>query len=230
MSTILLVDEDRKLLRVLRMAFSQYRFDLSMSRNKVNILRKAQRSLPDLILINLRLPGPRNLEVCEHIRQAMSVPMIMVLRQDQLEVIEKDTQNCISDYLVEPYSQVELFTRIYVQLHMQPPASSLASTMRVGVVTIHVEDQKVDVAGREINLTPTEYRLLLCLVQHQGDVVPHNTLLQEVWGEAYVNQVGYLRLYIRYLRRKIEPNPHEPHIIQTVHGVGYTIASPSIAE
>jgi two-component system KDP operon response regulator KdpE len=128
------------------------------------------------------------------------------------------------DYVVKPFGMAELLARVRVALRRQSRASTGEPTVVVGPLTIDLAARAVTLKGQRLTLTPKEYRLLQVLAQHAGNVVTHQHLLKEVWGSIHVHDTHYLRIFVRKLRQKIEPNPDNPRILMTELGVGYRLA------
>lgn len=182
----------------------------------------AQRN-PDLVLLDLGLPDLDGIEVIRRIREWSSVPIIVLSARGQ----ERDKIAALDagadDYLTKPFAIGELMARVRVALRHaqrgQPDA--ISPTLEVGGLRIDFEARQVFVEGREVRLTPTEYRLLALLAQHAGKVLTHHHLLREIWGPAYEDSTHTLRVHMGALRQKLEQNPARPQFIRTETGVGY---------
>jgi two-component system KDP operon response regulator KdpE len=170
------------------------------------------------------MPGMDGWEVCRRLRELSSVPIIMLTARNMKGDVIKGLESGADDYLTKPFSAAELEARIQAVLRrssIQGQGNSRALFYSNGYLTIDFDRRIVKVHGEAIDLTPTEFKLLSCLVRNEGRVLPHRYLLTEVWGPEYADEVDYVKLYVRYLRLKIEQNPADPVYIQTEWGVGY---------
>lgn len=230
MSKILIVDDDSTLLQLLKSSLQLHGFDVTATESGAEALRAAFQLHPDLIILDVMMPGENGLdgiEVCKRLRDMSDIPIIMLTALSQESDVVKGLNAGADDYIKKPYSIAELVARIQAQLRPKNHRadSVKSSTLRVGDVSIDLPKRKVTVRGQEVKLTPTEYDLLVFLARHRDVVVSHRKLLNEGWGPEYVDQLDYLRLYIRYLRCKIEKDPGNPRIIKTERGVGYYMDS-----
>jgi two-component system KDP operon response regulator KdpE len=185
-----------------------------------------EEAYPDLVMLDIMLPDRSGFDVCRAIREFSEVPIVMLTARG--EEIDKVTGlNAGADeYLTKPLGAEELLARVKAILrrtrfgHVQTPPA----TFTTGDLTIDFRQHRVTVAGKEIKLSATEFRLLEQLALHAGSVLSHRDLLSAVWGPDYRDDIEYLRVYIRYLRQKIEDDPARPRYILTQPGVGYRLA------
>ena len=188
-------------------------------------LQKAYQARPDLIILDIMMPGMDGWEVCHRLRELSDVPIIMLTARNMKGDVVKGLESGADDYMTKPFSATELEARIQAVLRRSGNANgygkSRSSFYSNGYLTIDFDRRIVKVRGESVDLTPTEFKLLSCLVRNEGRVLPHRYLLTEVWGPEYADEVDYVKLYIRYLRLKIEENPSDPIYIQTESGVGY---------
>jgi two-component system KDP operon response regulator KdpE len=182
---------------------------------------------PGVVLLDLGLPDGDGMQVLAKIREWGEVPVIVVSARGK-----EDDQICAldagaSDYVVKPLRSGELLARIRVALRY-PVTNGRAEIdpTSLGELRIRGADRAVFMGEREVNLTPTEYKMLIVLVRHAGRVVTHRQLLREVWGDAYVEQVQYVRVYMKNLRQKLEDEPARPRYLLTAPGVGYRFTVP----
>jgi two-component system KDP operon response regulator KdpE len=188
-------------------------------------LRKAFHTRPELVLLDITMPGMDGWEVCRRLRDLSDVPIIMLTaRTLQTDVIQ-GLDIGADDYVKKPYGAAELEARIRAVIRRSSGGnqdqSPGFSSYTNGQLTIDFDRRIVTVRGERINLTPIEFKLLSCLVHNAGRVLPHNYILTQIWGPEYAYDSEYVKLYIRYLRRKIEKDPSRPVLIQTEWGEGY---------
>jgi two-component system, OmpR family, KDP operon response regulator KdpE len=181
---------------------------------------------PRLIILDLLLPGPFDgFQVCQRIREFSMAPIIMLTARTMESDKLRGFAAGADDYVTKPFSAKELLARVQALLRRTDVPSTSPGKVEAGDVSIDLATYTVTVSGREVDLTPTEYRLLLTLARNPNRVIPHPTLLTEVWGVEYQDEVEYLRTYIRYLRKKIEPDPAHPRFLRTRQGIGYYLAT-----
>ncbi len=178
---------------------------------------------PDLILLDIGLPGVDGYEVLRQIRAFSDVPVIMLTARDVPLDLVKGLELGADDYVTKPFNHLELLARakaVLRRLDLPAPAARVPS-FRSGELEMDFGRQELRMAGRRVDLTPTEYRLLYHLVRNAGYVLSHGTLLAKVWGREYVDEVDYLRVYVRRLREKLGDHPERPRYIRTERGTGY---------
>jgi two-component system KDP operon response regulator KdpE len=169
-------------------------------------------------------------EVVERIRSWSSAPIIVLsVRSAEAQKVRL-LELGADDYVVKPFGMAELLARVRVALRRQSRAASGEPSVKIGPLTIDLAARTVLLNGQRLTLTPKEYRLLQVLAQHAGNVVTHQHLLKEVWGSIHVQDTHYLRIFVRKLRQKIEPDPNAPRILVTELGVGYRLAQGSESE
>jgi two-component system KDP operon response regulator KdpE len=178
---------------------------------------------PDLILLDIGLPGVDGYEVLRQIRAFSDVPVIMLTARDEPLDLVKGLELGADDYVTKPFNHLELLARakaVLRRLDLPAPATRVPS-FRSGELEMDFGRQELRMAGERVDLTPTEYRLLYHLVRNAGYVLSHGTLLAKVWGREYVDEVDYLRVYVRRLREKLGDHPEQPRYIRTERGMGY---------
>jgi two-component system, OmpR family, KDP operon response regulator KdpE len=188
-----------------------------------------ERETPDLVLLDIGLPGMDGYEVLRAIRAFSDVPVIMLTAQDTTMSKVKGLELGADDYITKPFDHLELLARIRAvlrRLDMSAPKSRTPS-FRSGDLTVDFSAQEVHLGEVQLDLTPTEYKLLYHLVRNVGQTLTHGTLLARVWGREYVNEVDYVRVYIRRLRSKLNDDPERPRYIQTERGLGYRFLPPT---
>jgi two-component system KDP operon response regulator KdpE len=221
---ILVIDDDRDLAEMLRMQLELRSHKVVVALNGPEGLRKAYKTRPDLIILDVMMPGMSGWEVCVRLRELSSVPIIMLTACVRESDVVKGLQIGVDDYVKKPFSARELEARIQAVLRRCKADKTKASRTPFysnGHLSVDFDRRLVKIQGRDVDLSPTEFKLLCCLVRNEGRVLPHRYLLTEVWGPEYVDEVDYVKLYIRYLRRKIEKDPSAPEHILTEWGVGY---------
>lgn len=224
-ASILIVDDEPQIRRVLRTTVSAHGYSVSEARSGEEALEGIRHERPDLILLDVNLPGMSGLDTCREIRQSSDVPIIMLTvrnsERDKVQALDAGAD----DYVVKPFGSEELLARIRAALRRAAPSESLPP-FASGDLKIDFERRVVTVKGQPVRLTPKEFELLRHLVMNQGKALPHRRLLQAVWGPDYGEETEYLRVFINQLRKKIEPHPHHPRYIHTEPWVGYRFEPP----
>lgn len=219
---VLVIDDELQIQRALRKILGESRYRVSVAATGEEGLALAAAEQPDAIILDLGLPDIDGAEVCERLREWTQTPIIVLsARDDQRQkVIALDKG--ADDYLTKPFGIEELLARLRVALRHGARLGAAAEPI------IHSGDVRIDLArhvvtrdGVEVRLTATEFKLLAYLARNADRVLTHRAVLNEVWGMEYVDQVEYLRVYIRQLRAKLEADPHAPQLLVTEPGVGY---------
>jgi len=220
---ILIVDDDIDLVRFLQSNLESRGYIILESMDGVEALKTFEMELPDLVILDIMIPIIDGYEVCRRIRKWSQVPVIMLSGKSD----ESDKVQCLDigadDYITKPFGMEELLARIRVALRRSPMLDSTTSMsfFNNGDLRIDFVKRQVVKNGREVNLTPLEYRLLRELINNTEKVMPYRDLLQTIWGPEYETEREYLYVYIGYLRSKLESNPKYPEYIITIPGVGY---------
>lgn len=228
---ILVVDDDPRLLRFVRANLEALHYKVVTAEGAEDALELLAREAPDLILLDIMLPGMDGYELCRHIRTFSMVPVLMLTAKAEEQDKVKGLELGADDYLTKPFGVPELLARVEALLRRAKLSNATQSspTFTSGDLTIDLLRRRVTVRGQEVHLTPTEYRLLSELAVNAGRVMLHVDLLTRVWGSEYRDEVEYLRAYIRHLRRKIEKDASHPECIVSRHGTGYMLVAPSEA-
>ncbi len=220
---ILVVDDESRMVRFVIMNLELEGYHTLEANDGMEALQKVRDYNPELVLLDVEMPGMDGFETLEHIREISDAAVIMLtVRSDEEDRI-RGLDLGADDYVTKPFSPRELSSRIRAVLRRFEQAGRPDAQIIDIDDHLQVDLQRRDVIvdGERINLRPTEYRLLYHLIQNAGWVVPHETLLTKVWGHEYVNDNHLLRLYVTYLRKKIESDPSNPRYIFTERGLGY---------
>ena len=219
---ILVVDDEKRMVRFIRLNLEQDGFQVISAYNGTEALEQVRTRLPNLILLDVMMPDIDGFEVLKKIREASSVPVIMLTAKGEEDDRVKGLELGADDYVTKPFSPRELVSRVKAVLRRTESVSESTNVIEIDDwLKLDFNRREIWVNGELIQLRPTEYRLLYHLVQNAGWVVTHDQLLTKVWGYEYQNEPHYVRLYINYLRKKIEKDPSNPEYILTERGVGY---------
>jgi two-component system KDP operon response regulator KdpE len=221
-SHILVIDDEPQILRALRTILNAQNYQVTTARNGEEGLAMAASSLPDLIVLDLGLPDIDGIMVCENLRQWTDTPIIVLSVRDR----ERDKVIALDrgadDYLTKPFGIDELLARIRVALrHSQKTHGARETIIVSGRVSIDLARHIVTRDQEEVKLTATEYKLLAYLAGHAERVLTHHSILTNVWGPEYSENIEYLRVFISTLRHKLEDNPKKPQLILSEASVGY---------
>ena len=222
---VLIVDDEPQIRRVLRTTLSSQGYTVVEARSGDEALEAIRHERPDLILLDVNMPGRSGLETCSEIRATSDVPIIMLTvrnsERDKVQALDAGAD----DYVVKPFGVEELMARIRASLRRVTPAESIPPFLSPEL-KIDFEKRTVLVKGQPVRLTPKEFELLRQLVANQGKAMAHRRLLQAVWGPDYGEETEYLRVFINQLRKKIEPDPGNPRYILTEPWIGYRFERP----
>jgi len=223
---ILIVDDEPRMIKFIRLNLELEGYRVSEASNGLEALDKVRKELPDLVLLDVMMPEMDGFEALERIREISNVPVIMLTVKAEEEDKVRGLELGADDYVTKPFSPRELSSRIKAVLRRTEMPSPVEKTiLKIDDdgfgLSIDFNRREVVVRGERIKLRPTEYRLLYHLVNNAGWVMTHEMLLSKVWGYAYRDDTHLLRVYITYLRQKIEPDPSHPRYIFTERGVGY---------
>lgn len=220
-STILIVEDEIELVHVLRDYLERAGFRVQTASNGPEAVSQFRHATPDLVLLDLNLPGMDGLDVARQMRRDSDVPIIMVTARveetDRLIGLELGAD----DYVTKPFSPREVVARVRAVLRRAQAPSEAPSVIHASNIEIDLTQHRVRVGGRVVNLTPTEFSLLAALARQPGRAFTRLQLLQAAQGEAYEGYERTVDAHIKNLRSKIEPNPRDPSYIETVFGVGY---------
>jgi len=228
MPKILLVEDERSIAEGLKISLEAEGFQVAWAKDGTEALGTWERTRPDLIVLDLMLPGVSGTEVCRTIRARSDVPIIMLTARDTEVDRVVGLEIGADDYLTKPFSTRELIARIRAILRRAPiggmPTAVEELPIEANGVRVDRSRHEVTVDGRQVELPPKEFELLAVLVEYAGRVLTRDQLIDEVWGADYVGDTKTLDVHIRRLRGRIETDPTDPHRIRTVRGVGYRFA------
>jgi two-component system KDP operon response regulator KdpE len=223
---VVAIEDDPQIRRFLRTGLESHGFQVHEAETGAQGVAEAANRRPDLVILDLGLPDLDGVEVVKKIREWSALPVIVLSARasetDKVAALDAGAD----DYLTKPFSLGELLARIRVALrHSQGAAQEKGGVFSVADLKVDLAQRRVHVDGREVHLTPIEYRLLSVLVKHAGKVLTHRQLLKEVWGPGYVERSHYLRVHMASLRHKLEADPARPRFLLTEIGVGYRLAA-----
>jgi two-component system KDP operon response regulator KdpE len=222
---VLIVDDEIQIRRFLRTGFELDGFCVQEAETGAEALRAATLKPSELVILDLGLPDMDGGDVLERLRAWSSVPLIVLsVRGSEAEKVRL-LELGADDYVVKPFGMAELLARAHSAMRRQLRTARGEPVVKFGPLAIDFTARAVFVNERRLTLTPKEYRLLQILAQHSGNVVTHQFLLREVWGNEHIDDTHYLRIFVRKLRRKIEADPTQPQILLTELGVGYRLVS-----
>jgi two-component system response regulator MtrA len=216
---ILVVDDDTALAEMIGIVLRTEGFEPVFCADGSEALAVFKSSRPDLVLLDLMLPGKSGIEVCAELRTESGVPIIMLTAKSDTTDVVRGLESGADDYVVKPFNPKELVARIRTRLRPTPVGT--ADVLRVGDLTLDVAGHEVRRGETRINLTPLEFELLLALASRPQQVFTREMLLEQVWGYHYKADTRLVNVHVQRLRAKIEDDPDNPRIVMTVRGVGY---------
>jgi two-component system KDP operon response regulator KdpE len=220
---ILVVDDEERMVRFIRLNLEHDGFEVEEAFDSHEAMNKIRETLPDLVLLDVMLPDIDGFELLRMIRENQDIPVIMLTAKSEEDDRVRGLELGADDYVTKPFSPRELVSRVKAVLRRTDTTRG-QSTGVINVddrLKIDFDRREVWVEGELVKLRPTEYRLLYHLVQNAGWVVSHDQILAKVWGYEYRDEPHYVRLYVNYLRQKLEEDPSNPKYILTERGVGY---------
>jgi len=221
-ASILVVDDEREIVRALQRSLTAHGYRVFTARSGEEAIEEVARHRPDLLLLDLLLPGISGLEVTRWVRERSSVPIIVLsvkeAERDKVEALDSGAD----DYVAKPFGMNEVLARVRVALrHVAKAQTGTEPRFQAGPLEVDFAARRVQVEGREVQLTPTEYELLKILIAHRGKILTRQMLLHELWGAEAHARMHSLHVYVAQVRQKIEPDPERPRFIMTIPGVGY---------
>lgn len=225
---ILVIDDEPHLVKLVRSNLEAQHYRVITAMDGPSGLAMAEKEGPDLIILDIMLPGMDGFDVLQKIREFSAVPVVTLTAKDQEVDVVKGLHLGADDYIRKPFSVHELLARVEAVLRRAAPSEDVMTRppFVCDDFVMDFQQRRVTVRGNEVKLGPTEYKLLTQLVRNAGRVMLHADLLRKVWGPEYGGETEYLRVYISYLRNKIEQDPAKPRYILTEHGVGYMFKRP----
>ncbi|MED1951954.1 response regulator YycF [Brevibacillus centrosporus] len=231
MAKLLVVDDEKPIADILKFTFEKEGYQVVCAYDGEEALVVVQNERPDLILLDVMLPGKDGMDVCRAVRQSHDVPIIMLTAKDSELDKVLGLELGADDYVTKPFSTRELVARVKAHLRRHQPKNEEKDQqhlLRVHELEIDLHSYTVDKTGEQLDLTHREFELLVYLAKHQGQVLTREHLLQSVWGFDYFGDVRTVDVTIRRLREKIEDDPSQPKYIITRRGLGYTLRNPGM--
>ncbi len=221
---VLVVEDEPGLAESVRYALDVEGFDVLVSDTGVSGLESARVNDPDLVVLDLMLPGMSGLDVCRQIRLSSDVPIIMLTAKDAESDKVAGLELGADDYMTKPFSMRELIARIRAQLRRAAKSGALAESnevLRGGPIELDIDAHQARVDGKSVDLRPKEFELLESLMRRRNRLAARHTLIDDVWGPSYFGDTKTLDVHIKRLRQKLEADPSRPQLIVTVRGLGY---------
>src|SRR5215207_4345494 len=223
---ILIIDDEEPTVQLIGMLLEKRGFETIKAIRAEDGLRKAYRFQPDLVLLDIMMPDMDGWEICKRLREMSDIPIIFLTARSDGKDVVRGLEMGADDYIIKPYDNDELVARVRAHLRRSPkPNMSEELVFNGGEFRINFMNREVRVRNDMRHLTPKEFNLLGVLVRNAGRVVPRNELVTEAWGEEYGDAIDSLKLYVHYLRQKVERDPERPDYILTSRGVGYRFAN-----
>jgi len=230
---MLVVDDEPQIRRSLQVNLERSGYAVETVESGEDALSSFRNRRPDVVILDLIMPGMGGVEVVRRIRESSTVPIIVLSAMGEESRKVEALELGADDYMTKPFGMDELLARIHSLLRRAAGAHGPQPVFIAGGLCVNFDRREVTLDQKPVKLTPTEYDLLKYMIEHAGKVLTHRMLLQEVWGQAYVDQAQYLRVFIGQLRKKLEKDPTRPRFILTDPGVGYRFCierdSPSAA-
>lgn len=222
---VLVIEDDAAIASLIQVKLERRDYTVRVAPNGVEGLRQAYSWRPELVVLDIMMPDIDGWTVCERLRELSNVPIIFVTAIGKEQDIVRGLEMGADDYLVKPFSPSELIARIEAILRRKEASAEMEikPVYENGLLYVNLETREIKLNNKPIDLTPIEYKLLVALIRNEGKALTHSYLLKQVWGPAYEKERHYLKLYIWYLRQKLEQDPSNPQLILTERGVGYRL-------
>lgn len=224
---ILVIDDDPSFTQIVQHSLLAEGYDVITAPDGQEGVREFFQNHPDLIILDIAMPRLNGYQVCQRVREMAETPIIMLTGMDREEDIIKGLDYGADDYLIKPFRTGELVARVRATLRRSRTELVLPKNLlyRDDHLFIDLETRRIEINGKAIKLTPTEYKLLELLVRNKGRIIETRQILEKVWGFEYIDDIDYLRVYIWHLRRKLEPDPRNPVYLLNEQYVGYRFES-----
>jgi two-component system KDP operon response regulator KdpE len=222
---VLLIEDEQPIRRFLRVSLATEGYRVAEAASGEEGIRLAASQPPDLVILDLGLPGLDGQDVLRQLREWLTAPILVLSARDQEKQKIEALDAGADDYLTKPFGVGELLARLRTALRHRHPKEADSSVLEIGDLQIDLASRVVQRSGQPIHLTPLEYKLLVLLMRNAGKVLTHRYLLREVWGPHDTRETHYLRVFVATLRRKIETDPAQPRYILTEQSVGYRFAA-----
>lgn len=230
---VITADDDPQLLRLIARNLEFEDYEVNTASDGESALEQIERQVPDLVLLDVMMPKMDGFTVCKRVREFSTVPIIIITARGQDQDKVKGLDLGADDYLTKPFSVEELLARVRAvlrrtQFRTEEASNGRATSVTIGELVVDYAQHLVTLRGKELTLTPTEYRLLAYLAQNVGRVITQDLLLEHVWGTDYLGESHMLQVNVNRLRRKLEVDPSRPQYLKTKVGIGYILTSPSL--
>jgi two-component system KDP operon response regulator KdpE len=229
---ILVIEDDPAIASLTQLQLENRGYQVEIAKNGVEGLRQAYAWQPDLVVLDIMMPDMDGWTVCERLRELSDVPIVFVTAIGKEQDIVRGLEMGADDYIVKPFSPRELVARVDAVMRRGERSRGSAIEARTyenGPLSVNLESRQVKLNSEHVDLTPIEFKLLSTFIRNEDKVLTHRFLLSQVWGPAYEEERQYLKLYVWYLRQKIEEDPSSPRLILTERGVGYRLVRPDIS-
>nr|NLI50478.1 response regulator transcription factor [Propionibacterium sp.] len=226
-SRVLVVDDDAALAEMLQIVLQASGFETGWVGRGDEAVAEFRRFKPDLVLLDLMLPGRDGVDVCRDLRSLSDVPIVMLTAKSDTHDVVEGLEAGADDYVAKPFKTQELLARVKTRLRRTASAEDGPEVIRIGDITIDVAAHTVHRGDQPVSLTPLEFELLLALARKPRQAFTRELLLQEVWGYRHPGDTRLVNVHVQRLRSKIEKDPERPEIVVTVRGVGYRAGTPS---
>lgn len=225
MVRVLVIDDEKRYRRLIAANFHMEGYKVIEASGVKEAMQLLGTFEPDVVVLDLRLPDGDGLALCQQIRAVSDAPIIVLTAMDSEEYLIRAFQLGADDYMVKPFSPMELKVRVQALLRRSRAMGETAPEIRCGDLRLETDSRQLIIGERHVRLTPTEWRLMREFMTHCGQVLTHEYLLGHIWGFEHLEEHEYLRVYVRNLRRHIEPNPKSPIYLISFVGVGYALYS-----